>query len=135
MARFDTKYANPDYPVGSYAGGRVLQAAYGHMKAPVGVANADVIGMCKVPFGATILSAVIMADGVKVADAVIGWAGTPGALTLIEGPVVVPSAAPSVDASGGQDIVITYTVATADAIAAGDDVYCLVYYVFQAPAP
>lgn len=135
MARFDTKYATAEYPVGSFIGGSVLQAAYGHMKAPVGVANADVIGMCKVPFGATILAATVFSDGVKVADAAIGWAGTPNALTLIEGPVKVPNVAPSVDASGGQDVVITYTVATADAIAAGDDVYCVVHYVFEAVAP
>lgn len=135
MARFTSKYANPEFPVGSYAGGRVMQAAYGHMKAPAGVANADVLAMCKVPFGALILSAAVLVDGVAVDDAVIGWDGTPGALTTIEAPVAAPRLDASPDVSGGGDVVITYTVATADAVAAGDDVYVLVTYVYEQPKP
>lgn len=134
MADFVSKYAKPQFPVGSYAGGRVLQAAYGHMKAPTGVATNDTMQMTKVPYGATILRRSVFVDGVEVAAPVVGWAGTPGALNLIEAPVEVPT--PAVNVTGNDtDMVIQYTVSAAEAVAAGDDVMVLIEYVYMQPKP
>lgn len=135
MATHKSKYANPAYSIGTYAGGRVLQAAYGHMVAPTGVATADIFEITKLPFGAEVLKREVYVDGVLIAAPVVGWVGTPAALSLIQAPVPVPAGDGNVTNGPGAEVTVTYTVSADDAVAAGDDVYVIVYYVYQQPKP
>lgn len=135
MANNISKYAKPAYPVGTYAGGRVVQAAYGHMVAPAGVATNDTFEMTKVPFGAEILKREVYVDGVLVVAPVIGYKADPTALNLIEKPTPVPAGSLN-DANGASaDTVIVYTVSATEAVAAGDDIFVVVSYVYAQPTP
>lgn len=135
MANFVGKYAKPAFPVGSYAGGRVLQAAIGTYVAPAGVATNDTFEMCKVPTGAQVLKREVYVDGVLVAAPVIGFVGAPTALSLVEGPVVAPTPDLNLTNGNGADAVVVYTVSATEAVAAGDDIYVIVYYLYAQPTP
>lgn len=135
MANNIGKYAKPSYPVGSYAGGRVLQAAIGTFVAAAGVATNDTFELCKVPAGAEVIARDVYVDGVLVAAPVIGFVGAPTALSLVQGPVVAPTPDLNLTNGNAADAVIVYTVSATEAVAAGDDIYVIVYYLYAQPTP
>ena len=81
MATLTGARAAANFPVSSYAGGGVLQAAYGSYTLTANPTAADIIAFCKVPAGAVVLGGHFRGEdidtGTEELDIDIGWAADP----------------------------------------------------------
>lgn len=77
MATLTAARAAANFPVSSYAGGGVLQAAYGSYTLTANPTAADIIQFCKVPAGAVVLGGHFRGEdidtGTEALDIDIGW--------------------------------------------------------------
>lgn len=147
--RFEGARAKAAFPVAHYAGGGVVQAAYGEFTLTETPEVGDVYALCKLPGGALVMGGYLFATdidtGTETLDIDLGWeangteAADPdgfinsGVLTgdaitdlLAAGQVYRPIAIPGQTFSA-----ITTVVATVNAVAAAGGtgrVGCVVYY-------
>ena len=128
MANTVGKYAKKGYPVGAYAGGRVLQAAVGVHKQVGASAAADTIEICKVPGKAQVVRATTFVNGVAaaVADITMGYTGAANAFAATALPVTLNSP---------DDVVVTLTSVGAADFPDAADIYTLVEYLYDQPKP
>lgn len=77
MATLTAARAAANFPVSSYSGGGVLQAAYGSYTLTANPTAADIIQFCKVPAGAVVLGGHFRGEdidtGTEALDIDIGW--------------------------------------------------------------
>lgn len=128
MANTVGKYAKAGYPVGSYVGGRVLQAAVGTHTQVADSAAADTIDICKVPGRAQIVRATTYVNGVAaaVADITMGYVGAANAFAATALPVTLNSP---------DDVVVRLTSVGAADFPTGANIYTLIEYLYDQPKP
>jgi len=81
MATLTGARAAANFPVSSYAGGGVLQCAYGSYTLAANPTAADIIQFCKVPAGAVVVGGNFRGEdidtGTEALDIDIGWTADP----------------------------------------------------------
>lgn len=82
MATLTAARAATDFPVSRYAGGGVVQAAYGTYTLAANPTAADILKACKLPAGATVLGGFVRGQdidtGTGTLDFDIGWPANGG---------------------------------------------------------
>lgn len=128
MANTVGKYAKAAYPVGSYAGGRVMQAAIGTHTQVADSAAADTIDICKLPGRAQVIRATTYVNGVAaaVADVTMGYVGAANAFAAAALPVTLNSP---------DDVVVRLTSVGAADFPTGANIYTLIEYLYDQPKP